>query len=63
MPDATVRNEGSLFLVDPITDAAVQWIRRNVAEEAMFYGRSLVVEHRYIEDLVNGMISDGLVVQ
>ncbi len=63
VPDAQVLNGGSVFLVTPHTDAAREWIKKNVGEEAQFFGYSLVVEHRYIDDLVEGMCNDGLIVK
>jgi hypothetical protein len=59
-PDVTVRNEGTLFLFQPLTNAAKEWIDENVSDEAIWYGRSLVVEHRYAEDVALGMIESGL---
>lgn len=59
-PDLEVRNEGTLFLVDPRTDRGARWIGEHVADDATFWGQSLVVEHRYIADLVSGAQADGL---
>jgi hypothetical protein len=63
MPDLKVQNEGSLFLLQPYTREGRDWINENVSDEAMFYGTALVVEHRYIEDIVEGAISEGLEVE
>lgn len=41
VPDAQVLNGGSVFLVTPHTDAAREWIKKNVGEEAQFFGYSL----------------------
>lgn len=58
--DVIVWNEGGIYLVRPVTDAAEQWIAEHVSEEATYFGPALVVEHRYIADLVAGMKADGL---
>jgi hypothetical protein len=63
MPDITIRNEGTIFLFCPNTERGKLWIRENVAGEALYFGRALVVEHRYARDLAEGMIGDGLVVR
>ena len=60
MADVEVRNEGTIFLFRPLTEAAREWLAENVDEEAMYYGEFLVVEHRYADDLAQGMIDDGL---
>lgn len=61
--DVLVRSEGSIFLLTPMTDAAREWISNHIPEDAQYMGRSLVVEHRYVADIVAGMQSDGLIVK
>lgn len=61
--DVRVRDEGSIILVEPITEAAENWITENVQADAQYVGRSLVVEHRYAADLISGMVNDGLEVE
>ena len=61
--DVRVRNEGTLFLFDLLTDAADDWVKMNVSDESQMYGGALVVEHRYARDIAAGMQSDGLVVK
>jgi hypothetical protein len=60
--DLSVRNEGSIFLLQPHTEAAHDWIAEHIPEDAMTFGDAVVVEHRYIADIVNGAIADGLAV-
>ncbi len=60
MADITIQNEGSIFLVHPHTDDANAWIDEHIPKDAQFHGDAVVVEHRYIEDIVNGMVMDGL---
>lgn len=61
--DVMVRNEGSLVLFFPITEAARTWIDENVQEDAQWFGTALVVEHRYAGDLAQGMVNDGINVE
>jgi hypothetical protein len=58
--DVTVENHGSLFLIDPLTEKASQWIDEHVHADAQYFGSKLVVEHHYIENLVLGMVEDGI---
>lgn len=60
MADVLVRNEGTVFLFRPVTDVGTEWIDENVAEDAQWFGGSLVVEHRYADDIAEGMRGDGL---
>ena len=51
----------SVFQIVPKTNAAKDWIRDNVQYEAyQKLGEALCVEHRYIADLVAGMVEEGL---
>jgi hypothetical protein len=63
MPDALLENHFSIFLVRPLTAAASDWIETNVSEDRQYFGNSLVVEPRYVVDLVEGMREAGLAVQ
>lgn len=61
MTDIQIQNEGFIFLVHALTKKAKAWIQENInAEESTFFGSALVVEHRYIRDVLAGMESDGL---
>lgn len=65
-PDVRVEKHGSVVLVRPLTKAAREWITYNVSDEpgdgAQWFAGSLAVEPRYVENLVAGMMGDGLVV-
>lgn len=61
--DITVQNEGGIFLLFPDSPAGTEWLNEHVDPEAMHFGRAVVVEHRYINDIVEGAIADGLEVQ
>jgi hypothetical protein len=58
--DVLVLNHGSVFLVHPHTERAKHWLGTNVALDAPYFGGNLVVEHRFIADLVDGMALHGL---
>ena len=62
MPDFTVSGGGSIYIVEPLSEDAKDWVDENVGLEAwQWWGNGFTVEHRYIGDLVEGMLSDGLV--
>ena len=53
----------TVFCLTPITGEAKDWIEENVHYESyQMLGNSVVVEHRYIADIVAGMMEAGLVV-
>jgi hypothetical protein len=59
-PDVLVANEGTVFLFNPLTSRAKEWIDDNVQVDAQWFGTTLVVEHRYAWGLAQGMQDAGL---
>jgi hypothetical protein len=51
---------GNIVLCTPLTDEGTQWIEEHVDPASLWYGHSLVVEPRFVDDLVAGATSDGL---
>ena len=63
MADLSIQNEGSIFLLRGLTDAGKAWIEKNIPDDAQSFGGAVVVEHRYISDIAQGAINDGLEVE
>ncbi len=65
VPDFTVQNEGTIFLLYPHTPAAHDWVEQNIGRENGFqpYWPTVLVEHRYIREIVAGIQNDGLEVE
>lgn len=63
--DFVVRGSGTVYLVSPQNEQAREWVDENVGlEEWQGSGhQSFAVEHRYIEDLVGGMLAEGFKVE
>ena len=61
-PDFSVENHFTIFLLRPLTPAAESWIDEHIPEDAQHFGNAVVVEHRYISDIVEGICNDGLAV-
>lgn len=59
--DARVQLDGSVCLVH-LGAMALEWVREHVSDPHFFGPYALVVEPRYLDDLVAGMRADGLVV-
>lgn len=61
--DVYVGGGGTVYVLRPATDVGKAWLRENCqTEEWNWLGENLAVEHRYVGDIVNGMIADGLLV-
>lgn len=58
--DLEFSDHGSIVLCTPVTDAGKEWIAEHVSDDALWHGRSLVIEPRYVDDLANGAAEDGL---
>jgi hypothetical protein len=63
-PDVRVQNEGSIFLLHPITPRAQAWMDDNLPEPADWqqFSTGYVVEHRYVGEILRGMVRSNLVV-
>ena len=59
-PDFSVHPEGSIWLFSPQTVAAFQFLEDHIPDDAMYFGTSLGVEHRYAEGLLIGLHEHGL---
>jgi len=58
--DLEFQNHGSLFVVVPFTEAGKDWLDENVGRDALTWGRGIVVEPRYVEDILVGAEDAGL---
>lgn len=60
--DIGIRDEGSIYLLTPLTEAGRDWMREHLPEDATRFGPATVVEWRFLNDIAQGMIDDGPVV-
>lgn len=63
MTDLSVEREGNLFLLTANSELGKAWVDEHLPNDAMTWGRSVVVEHRYIDAIVEGANDDGLTVE
>jgi hypothetical protein len=60
MADISVQNHGSIYLLSGKTEAGREWIAEHIPTDAGRWCGAVVVEHRFIEAIVDGAIGDGL---
>ena len=62
LPDLRVSFQGSLSLFHPLTDLAREWMGGHcpAGDEHQYFCGALVVEARYVEDLLAHAVEDGL---
>ena len=61
--DFRCEHHGSVFLLFPRTESAHSWIEENLPTDAQWFGNALVIEHRYVWAILEGIQNDGLAVQ
>jgi hypothetical protein len=64
-PDFILENHGSISILNPLTPSAVGWVEEHIGPDNGFqpYFPVVVVEHRYIAEIVEGIQNDGLAVK
>ena len=62
--DFAVENHGSICLLRPQNEQAVAWVEEHIGQDNGYqpYFPTVVVEPRYIADIVAGIQNDGLAV-
>lgn len=63
--DFRFQDHGSVALLERVTEAGWRWINENILTEAdgneqQWFGRSLVIEHRYVGPVLVGLVRAGL---
>ena len=61
--DLTFANHGSVWLLRADTDAGRDWIADHIPDDAQTWSGQIVVEPRYVSDIAEGAINDGLEVR
>ena len=63
MTDFTFIDQGTIMLVIPDTQAAREWVDKNLALEPwQWLGPGFACEPRYAGDLADGILADGLII-
>lgn len=60
MTDFALQHCGSISLLHPRSEAGHAWIAENIPEDAQYFARAVVIEYRYVGDIVDGILSDDL---
>jgi hypothetical protein len=64
-PDFELQNHGIVFLLIPQSTSARSWVDDHIGRQNGFQPHypTVVIEHRYVSDIVEGIRNDGLAVQ
>lgn len=63
--DFTVQNEGSIILLHPDTEPAIRWVEDNIGQANGYqpYWPTVVIEPRYVRDIIEGIQAEGLTIE
>ena len=61
--DFSVGGGGTIYTLLPLTQAAKDWVAEHLPDDCPALGSNLCIEHRFIGDIVQGIIADGLTVE
>jgi hypothetical protein len=64
-PDFSLQDHGSICILTPLTPAAKDWFNEHLPvdnSETQFWAGGIVIEPRYVPDIISGIQSDGLLV-
>jgi hypothetical protein len=59
LPDITVHDHGTVLLLHATSRRGRAWVDANVSDDRQEWAGAVVVEHRYIGDIVAGAVADG----
>jgi transcriptional regulator with PAS, ATPase and Fis domain len=63
MTDLSIQTHGSIVLLRGETGVGRDWIAENISPDSMSWAGAIVVEHRFIGDIICGAVDDGLEVE
>jgi hypothetical protein len=58
--DLLINGYGSIYLLRAASHHGQRWIHRRISGDRQEWAGAIVVEHRYIGDIVRGALADGL---
>jgi len=63
-PDFSFRDEGSIVLLTPLSPSAHEFVEERIGSDNGFqpYWPTAVIEWRYAQDILEGVIAEGMVI-
>ena len=62
-PDFKLFGGGTVYMLYPASEAAKEWVREHLPPDALTLGRSIAIEHRFVNSILDGINDAGLVVE
>lgn len=60
--DFFLQDNGSIVILLPLTTEAKAWVADHIPDDALRFGKGIVIEPRYVDDICNGIVDDGLII-
>lgn len=60
MSDFHLNPQGGIFILTPMNELAKSWLREHIPDDAQWFARGVVIEHRYVDGVIAGIAEDGL---
>ena len=51
----------TIYFLSPFSEKAIKWMKNNLIGEQTKIGKTIIVEHRHIFDIVEGIKEEGLI--
>jgi hypothetical protein len=63
-PDFSIRDEGSIVLLTPLSPSAHEFVEQRIGSDNGYqpYWPTVVIEPRYVQDILEGVIAEGMVI-
>jgi hypothetical protein len=58
--DFEISGGGTVYLLHPLTHEADEWIAKHLPADALRLGDAVAVEWRHVENVIRGVVADGL---
>ncbi len=58
--DFAFRDHGSICVLTPVSEAGLRWVRENLPADVLLWAGGIVVEPRYVGDILDGIEADAL---
>jgi hypothetical protein len=58
--DLHIENHGTISLLYPVSEVGTEWVEEHIPDDPMTWGDAVIVEHRFIADIAEGAMDDGL---
>jgi len=61
-PDFRLIDAGTIAVLTPQTDAGTDWVEEFIPDDHQQWAGGVVIEHRFVLDILTGIEGDGLTV-